>query len=616
MVLPTGSTFDFDTWCDLIEKATMIGFDWEATGVNPYDGTDVGRGFSISVAINNDPNNIISEYFGVSHLTESGEFDYENNLPEDAWKYLMTLVCSRPAVCHNVIYDMAVSRNAGFELTKVVCTMKFNHLLNENHPSYSLEEVSKRTLGYNAKQKSPVFEMAMLAYGWAGMPFKYMRDYALADAGGTLKVILLDMRNARNKGEKKLFSYWTDIEAPATVALSHMRKWGVEIDTALCREQELLGLSEKERITEEFGFNPGSTKGLAKLLLEELELPVVARTEKGAPQFDKKAMERYEVILSRDSLEDNSIVKNLLTYRGWTKSVSSYYSAYQKLVSSDGRLRPEYRTTGTVTGRWSCADPNLQQIPKETDKVWNGHIKDCIVSANGYTGWEIDYAQLEFRLAARASHSLDLVEIFNDPDRDIFNEMAASLTWERNPTKVLTYSTLYGAGVQRIMDAFGVSPDEARNMLDHFYDQYPHLRSASKQMEFNAKKYGYVEIWSGRRRHFRNPQKEAFKAFNSYIQGGAADIVKGVMVALFKEVINEDCKLLLQVHDSLWFEIKNGMEEYYLPKIMEIMRRPSKKFGVLLDVDAHPWSRREGEKYGKELVLPKASQELLGMLTV
>src|SRR4030095_15550779 len=120
-------------------------------------------------------------------------------------------------------------------------------------------------------------------------------------------------------------------------------------------------------------------------------------------------------------------------------------------------------------------------------------------------------------------------------------------------------------------------------------------------MEAKAKQQGYVELWSGRRRHFTDPKKQAFKAMNSFIQGGAADIVKGVMASLFREVVNDDCKMLLQVHDSLWFEIREGMEEHYLPRIMEVMRRPSKRFNVRLDVDAHPWSKREAEKYGKEI---------------
>jgi DNA polymerase-1 len=584
----------------LIEKANIVGFDWEASGLNVYGGnaTDYPLGFSVSVAINNDPDNIVSEYFAIGH-TQTPEL----NVPEAGWKYLLYLVTQRVAVVHNAIYDMAVTRLAGFELKKFICTMKYNHLLNENHQSYSLEAVSTRVLGYSAKTKSPIFEMAMLAYGW-DMPVNIMRDYALSDADGTLKTCIMDMRNARKANENRLGDYWTGMEAPATQCLSFMRKWGVRIDTDKCREEERKGLLEKERITEFFGFNPGSGIGLKKLLIEELGLPPIYNVKKNkageivqSQTFDKKAMERYELMLAhRDETEDNELVRELLTYRGWTKSVSSYYLPYQKLLDDDGRLRPAYRTNGTKTGRWSCADPNMQQIPKETNKVWNGSIKDCVISADGFSGWEIDYAQLEFRLAASASHSDNLVEIFADPNRDIFTEMAKDLGWERNPVKGFTYTTLYGGGVTRIMDAFGVSEGEAREMTEHFFGLYPNLRAASKRAEAQAKSQGYVEIWSGRRRHFQNPQKEAFKAFNSFIQGGAADIVKGVMIKLFHEVINEDCRMLLQVHDSLWFEIRQGMEGYYLPKIMEIMRRPSAKFNVRLDVDAHPWSKREAKK--------------------
>lgn len=562
--------------------------------------------------MNNDPEQIVSEYFAIAHTVTP-----ELNVPEEAWRYLLYLVTQRIAVVHNAIFDMAATRLTGFELTKFICTMKYNQLLNENHASYSLEAVSKRVLGYNGKVKSPIFEMALLGYGW-DMPVNIMRDYALADAGATLKTCIYDLRNARKAKEDKLGAYWTSLEAPSSICLSFMRKWGVRIDTAICREEERKGLLEKERITDFFGFNPGSPLGLKKLLIDELELPTIRNPKTGNPTFDKKAMERYEVMLNqRDEAEDNELVRELLTYRGWTKSVSSYYVPYQRLLSPDGRLRPTYRTTGTKTGRWSCADPNMQQIPKETAKVWNGAIKNCTISADGFTGWEIDYAQLEFRLAAIASHSDNLVEIFEDANRDIFTEMAKDLGWERNPVKGFTYTTLYGGGVGRIQEAFGVTKNTAQEMTEHFFGLYPNLRAASKEMERRAKSQGYIDIWSGRRRHFQNPQKEAFKAFNSYIQGGGADIVKGVMISLFKEVINEECKMLLQVHDSLWFEIKQGMEGYYLPKIMEIMRRPSTKFKVRLDVDAHPWSKREAEKvrsyYGKEgLVLAGTGK----MLTV
>src|SRR4030095_487557 len=130
----------------------------------------------------------------------------------------------------------------------------------------------------------------------------------------------------------------------------------------------------------------------------------------------------------------------------------------------DGRLRAEYKPHGTVTGRFSCADPNLQQIPKETDKPWNGAVKSCLIAEDGYKLYELDYSQLEFRLAASAAKEEGLLEIFDDPNRDVFTEMAAELGMDRNSTKTLNYTIQYGGGVKRIKAVFGVSASEAKSI--------------------------------------------------------------------------------------------------------------------------------------------------------
>lgn len=603
------STYSFNTWVHLINSTELLGFDTETSGLLVYDQQDRMLGFSVAVRMPD--GTFIGDYFPCNHIVIPGGVDY--NIPEDAYKYLLSLVTSKTLVIHNAIFDKKVMQNEGFEVTKFIDTMKYDHLLNENHKTFDLDSVTLRRLGYKGKDKNPVFEMAKLAYGW-DMPAEYIYDYAKADGIEALKVAYAQQEFAKKQKESKLNAYWTSIEAPSITALTYMRGWGVEIDTEICKREEEKGLLEKARITDFFGFNPGSPLGLNKLLIEELELPKIYNkvklkdgTFEERQTFDKKAMERYEVMLERRGLENNEIVKELLCYRGWSKSVSSYYQPYQKLLSPDGRLRPEYKPHGTKTGRWSCADPNLQQIPKETDKVWNGAIKDCLVSASGFTGWEIDYSQLEFRLAASASHTESLLEIFADPSRDIFTEMAKTLGWARQVTKGFTYSTLYGAGAQRIMDAFGVNNAEALQLIEHFYSLYPELRMASRHMSGQAARNGHVDIWSGRRRHFQFPKSENFKAFNSFIQGGAADIVKQVIIACFREIVDENCKLLLQVHDSLWFEIREGMEMIYLPKIKEIMSRPSSQFGVELTVDAHPWSRRE------QKAIPALTMQQLGL---
>jgi DNA polymerase-1 len=603
-VSPTLSLSDltFDVWVHLISKAQMVGFDTETSGLDVYDGRDRMLGFSVAVKM--EDGTYLSDYFPCDHIVIEGGVDH--NLPKEAYRYLLWLIFQRVAVAHNVIFDNSVSMNEGFEIKKFIDTMKYDHLLDENQISYSLDAVTERRLGKASKVKSPVFEMAKIAYGW-DMPAEYMYEYAKTDAHIALETVYAQVEVAKKNKEVGLNKYWTEIEAPSLSALTWMRRWGVEVDTEICATEEAKGLEEKARVTDFFGFNPGSPLGLKKLLIDELGLPEIINKKTGNRTFDKGAMERYEVMLERRGLENNEIVQELLLYRGWTKSVSSYYQPYQKLLSPDGRLRPEYKPHGTKTGRWSCADPNLQQIPKETNKVWNGAIKDCLVSAQGYTGWEIDYSQLEFRLAASASHTESLLEIFADPSRDIFDEMAKMLGWARQTTKGFTYSTLYGAGIQRIMDAFGVNDAEAKHLIEHFYSLYPSLRLASRHMSGQAGRAGYIDIWSGRRRHFRFPKSENFKAFNSFIQGGAADIVKQVIADCFREVVNEECKLLLQVHDSLWFEIAEGKETYYLPKIMEIMSRPSAKFGVELTVDAHPWSRREAK------AIPALTMSTLGI---
>lgn len=593
------SSMDLNSWVRMIQKAPVIFFDTETTGLSVYDGTDTILGFSIAFRTEA---GMIAEYFPMYH-------DCGENLTEHEWRTLLDLIMQKVLVMHNSIFDITVLANIGYVVTKFYDTMKLDHLINENHMSYSLDNVTLRWLGYKGKERSPEFELGMIAYGWAGMPARIMHHYALTDAH-ILEPVFTKMLEVIEKHETRLINYWKKIEAPNLIGLTKMRQRGVRVVKELCAEQEAKGVEICKDIADNyFGFNPGSSKNLKMLLIDELGLPVIHKKRKrkdgstiSTPTFDKEAMKRYDLMLQRkaetesdDSLKE--IAQKLFTYRGWTKAVTGYYRPYQNLVSNDGRIRPEYKPHGTVTGRYSCADPNLQQIPKETDKAWNGQVKECLTGDDGYILWEFDYSQLEFRLAAAASKEKKLLEIFNDVDRDIFTEMAAQLGMERQDTKGLTYSIQYGAGITRIMDIFGVTQQEAKEIIDNFYDQYPNLKNASQVMARNARN-GSVQIWSGRKRHFRDPKNEYYKAFNSYVQGGAADVVKMVMNDALREIDNEnECRLLLQVHDSLVWEIKKGREDYYRPLIEEVMTRPSERFGVQLAVDGHFWSHREETLY-------------------
>jgi DNA polymerase-1 len=285
---------------------------------------------------------------------------------------------------------------------------------------------------------------------------------------------------------------------------------------------------------------------------------------------------------------DDDRASLILEYRGYQKTVSSNYKPYLELLSPDGRLRPNYKMHGTVTGRLSCEKPNLQQIPRVSEKPWNGRLKQAFIAEPGFTLWEADYSQLELRLAAAYARETELLEIFNS-GRDVFTEMARDLNMARHDVKTLTYTIQYGGGITRIKNVFGVSVEKAAEIKDDYFERYPGFRKMSQQASSVCRRQGFIRLWSGRRRHFADPQNEAHKAFNSVIQGGAAEIVKHTMLRLSETVDSDDCRMLLQVHDSVVFEIRNGMEDAYLPKIKEVMEAVEPDFGVHFAVDVHKW---------------------------
>ena len=337
----------------------------------------------------------------------------------------------------------------------------------------------------------------------------------------------------------------------------------------------------------ELHFNPGSRLGLEKLLLDELGLPVVKETDKGKPSFDKYAMEQYDELLEA---RNDPRAKKILRYRGWQKTVSSNYKAYIDLRDNNNVLHPGYKIHGTETGRASCEKPNLQQIPKSTKKEWNGRLKSAFIPRDGFGLWEFDYSQLEFRLTCAYAEQRDLIEVFNDATRDIFTEMAASMGWLRQNVKTLVYLILFGGGANRARVAFNLDTiEEGASLVNEFHSMYPGIKKASQKAQRIASHFGYVEYWTGRRRHFPRGSK-FYRAFNSIIQGGESEIVKRAMIKLAKTVCNEEeCRMVLQVHDSIVFEIAVGKEHEYFPKITKAMENVDFDFGVQFRVDCKRW---------------------------
>ena len=459
--------------------------------------------------------------------------------------------------------------------------MLMAHLIDENKPySKSLNDCVAYYVGKeHSKKNDEQFQLALKLYGW-DMPVVFMQEYASWDAA--LTMMLFRALYERFKQEVAP-EYWSHKQEFIRVIIA-MEKRGIGVDTKKCERMITIGESIMQDIEDELGLNPASTNDLKSLLIDRMGLPVVKETPKGAPSFDKNAMSTYEIMLEN---KGDETADKILTYRGWQKTVSSNYRAYLDLISPDGRLRPNYKLHGTKTGRMSCEKPNLQQIPKESSKEWNGDLKSAFLPSEGYRLYEADYSQLELRLATAYANEESLAQVFTE-GRDIFTEMSKGLGMSRNDTKTLVYTMQYGGGINRLVNVFGITPREAARLRDNYFNTYKGFKTVSNMAKNKCIVEGKVKIWSGRFRHFQFRHDEAHKAFNSVMQGGAADIVEDTMVRFYNELCDENLHMLLQVHDSIIFEVKEGMEDHYFPKIRDLMSNiKDGEFGVKFAVDIH-----------------------------
>lgn len=571
---------DADTFLSAAEadQVTILGFDTESTGLRVKDATDKLTGVSLSFKAGP---TYISKYFPFFHKTG-------DNLPISLIPRIQKLIESKPLVVHNSPHDIAASKTVSIQAPEVVLDLTKSpmiydpmlefHMWNENLFSKQLDYLSKMFLG-EQKYRDEIATWTKI-FGWGDVPVHLMTAYAAKDAELHLR---LHEHVWPYLEQEELDVLWPT-EYDFVKLMSKVMRQGVRVNQDFCKEQSEIGYATMADIIEILGFDPGKSSQLGPFLLDELKLPILRVSLKtGKPSFDKHVMEQYEEILST---RNDKTANYILEYRGWQKVVSSFYQAMLNKVSSDGRVRPNYKMHGTVTGRQSCEDPNLTQIPREGNKPWNGKAKQAFIPAFGYELTEFDYAQLEFRLECEYTQEPNLIEAFNDPTRDVFTEMAQRMGLPRYEMKQYKYATGYGAGLSRIANMFGLPIERAEEIRSTYREAYPGIYKSSRHASQLAENRGYVRYWTGRRRHLG--PKDSSKAFNSLMQGGAAEIVKRKMIEVDKalESYGDDARIVLTVHDSIWLEHKPEIRNEIIPLVKEIMV-DLPQFQTKFAVDSH-----------------------------
>jgi DNA polymerase-1 len=398
------------------------------------------------------------------------------------------------------------------------------------------------------------------------------------------------------------------IEGEMSMSLYRMMKRGIKIDVPHTKKLHLQAEESMQSITEDIGFRPSERSKLEPFLLEELKLPVL-KTGKSGPSFDKSVMEEYDLMLEMRG-EDNQRAKQVMEFRGWQKADTSFYQPYINLLSPDGRIHPSLKLHGTITSRLACEKPNLQQIPRRTDKYgiarpWIEYLYDCFIAEPGFSLWVFDYKNLEFRIAAYYAEDQELIDRINAGEdvHQASRDMIASLTgmeFDRYPIKTTNFLKLYGGQRNRLALQLKVKEHKRDDrsckcsscVVNEAWEKtFWKMKAVMQEAQIRAQTNGYVKYWSGRKKHYGTifNKKEEHKAFNALCQGGGAEVVKHSIVRC-KDIEDENnARLVLTVHDSQVWEIRNGYEKPIIEAITNKMT--DFHFPVNLEVDVHEWGK-------------------------
>lgn len=587
MLIRNEAEFQYAMMC--LQANDEVAVDTETSGLDVRSGRDYLMGFCFSV-----PG--FACYIPFRHNT--------GNLPRHLVSQIEAILSEKNLIWHNQKYDWHSLKTIGIDPLKFrgkqYDTLLLAMLVDEELYSKELDYLGRKFLKTGKYKSTEVHKYGEI-YGYANVPVELYEKYGPQDAIVTreLKAVLWQ----KIKDQELEDVYWST-EQPFTRLLYELEQRGVGVNQDFANKKAVRGRGRMGTLQRELRFNPASPIALGKYLLDELGLPILAHTDscddchkrglpvgshKGKPSFNKRVMEDYDDILQESK---NPAAQKIAEFRGWQKATTALYEPILRKTSPDGLIRTDFRHAGTRTGRISSSNPNLQQVPRSTLKVWNGDAKSCFwAGREGYAlvGW--DYSQLELRLAAAYGSERLLLEEFKKEDADPFSALAPRIFGILTPetrfaTKTFVYANLYGAGLAKIASQLGRSLNEVEELYENYHAAIPGIMNVSKQVTNLVTSRGWVRYWDGRRRHIKD-RREAYKAWNSVCQGGGAQLVKRAMLRC-KEIEDEDCFMVLQVHDEITFCIQKERIPYYEKLIVEAMTDwPS--FGVKFTVEGKEW---------------------------
>ncbi|MDD4990350.1 MAG: DNA polymerase [Candidatus Pacebacteria bacterium] len=399
-----------------------------------------------------------------------------------------------------------------------------------------------------------------------------------------------DIENLKESGV--LSSELAELELLLVSVVKKMEQNGILIDFKKLKELSLDFEKEIERLQKQIfkisksEFNLNSPSQLSEVLFDKLGISIVGvkKTPGGAISTNAEELKKLA--------NEHPIINLIIEYREIFKLKTGFVDALPRMISpKDGRIHPHFHQLGTETGRMSCSEPNLQNIPIKTDL--GKKIRECFIPESGFIFLSADYSQMDFRVAASLSGDEKMLGFLRQ-GKDI-HLMTASLIFKIKETEVsekqrylaktLNYGVLYGLGPFGFAGRTGIAFKDAKQFISQYFETFQGIAQFVRETIEETKGKGFSSTMFGRKRFLPeiNSRDQRIKAQaeriarNFPVQGTSADIMKMAMAKIAKKkILNKSCRLLLQLHDELLFEIKKEETDKPSKIIKEAMERAAK----------------------------------------
>ena len=547
--------------------------------------------FYFETTSSNDESRIIKkDILGIGIYGKNGNIIYTKlNGKEDVLK-LKSLMENADIgkISYNIKEDYVLLKEYGINMKGIKYDADVAaYILNPTNTKHNIKDIASQYLDIVLDDLIPKKEDMQLNM------FEQVKDISNKEEVGAYVCALnslyaITMQKMKEDGSIKLFE---EIEMPLVRVLGDMQFNGMFVEKL---EIEKIGKELKERLEkvkkeiyeyagEEFNIN--STQQLGKILFEKLKLTEPKKNKKGY----STAVETLEGIKN-----EHPIVEKVLEYRGLIKLSSTYVDGLIIFINpKDSRIHAVFNQTITATGRISCTDPNLQNLPSHEGEGKN--IKKSFKAKEGYVYIDADYSQIELRVLAHISKDEAMIKAFNN-DGDIHREVASKVFGvpitkvtkeQRSNAKAVNFGIIYGITAFGLSQQLKIGRKEAQSYIDNYLKKYGGIKEFMDGIVKKAEEEGFVETLFGRRRYVPELKSNNYVvrqfgtrvAMNTPIQGTAADIMKIAMNKVFDGLKGLDAKVVLQVHDELILEVKEEQKE----KAKEILKS-SMENAVKLDV--------------------------------